>query len=214
MTRLKEEWIKSLNSELDTYEKELINKTGLSLLELSSLANGVNIKSIIHATKHYTVSVIPITSGQGIINYFSESVAAIINRMGFKTMVTENSDVNGIYEAYKHNSTCIFIADDDRFIGINLLNNNFSENTKATARGYVTAFDALCKGVDNREILIIGYGHLGQEMHEFLNQKNVNIKIYDKNPKCVEGIKKEILLDSIEQIKEYPLIMDATNEGG
>ena len=213
MTRLKSEWIKDIKNNLFDFEKDLFEKTGCSLKELSSLANEITIAKIDESASNFKVAVIPITAGQGITPFFSESVAAIINHLGFDTFITEKKDIDGIYEAYKEEATCIFLADDNRFIGINTKNSLYVDNVKATAKGYVTLMEQACGGLYGKEILILGYGKLGRKIFSLLEEKGAISIIYDKDTLVLAGLDKRIILTNTEQIGDYPLIFDATDEG-
>lgn len=213
MTRLKEEWIKDIESDILAYELELTGKIGWTLAELSAAANGISVKQIEKAAADYLVAVIPVTSGEGVIGSFSESVAAILRRMGFCPIVTERTDVDGIYEAYSRDAACLFLADDHRFIGINREKNRLTDNNLATARGYVAALEKAAGGLEGREALLLGYGIVGQKIHEALIHKNVRVKIYDKNRPLLAALRNDMILEDVRDMRKYSLILDATNEG-
>lgn len=214
MTRLREEWIKNIQSGISAYEHELKRKTGMTLLELSAMSNDMDTSQIIKHTSDYNVAVIPVTTGEGIIGTFSQSVASIIRQLGFNAFVTERTDVDGIYEAYLKNASCLFLADDKRFLGINIGRNIISDNNAATAKGYITVLEHVCGGLAGKEVLLLGYGTVGKIMLELLINKDAIPIIYDKNEKLLAGLNEEMILKGSEYIKNYKLILDATNEGG
>ena len=214
MTRLKEEWIRNIEADIVEYEQDLIRKTGLSLLEISGGANGIPVCKIKDAAEKYTVAVIPVTTGEGIIGTFSESVAAIIRYMGFRAFVTDKTDVDGIFRAYELKADCLFLADDNRYIGINLNKNIISDNNRATAAGYITVLEKVCGGLAGKDILLLGYGIVGKIMLDILKEKKAAVRVYDKNSSLLSGLSEDIVLKNPDDISKYPFLLDATNEGG
>ena len=116
MTRLIEDDLKTIS--LKKYDNYLKKVTGADLLKIGEKALNIKVDTKTLADKK--VRVVPITSGEGIISGFSQSVADIIKYIGFENCeVTEHSDVWGYSEAYNDKADIIFAADDDRFISIN-----------------------------------------------------------------------------------------------
>ncbi|HZK02443.1 MAG TPA: 3-methylornithyl-N6-L-lysine dehydrogenase PylD [Anaerovoracaceae bacterium] len=214
MTRLKAEWISDMDVEIQEYDNKLYDKIGMSLLDLAAKANEIGSGRIVDAAKTYKVAAIPIAAGEGIISNFSHSVAAILRQLGFKTIVTEGTDVNGIYEAYDRRVDCLFMADDNRFIGINKTKNLISCNNTATAKGYIAALEQMSGCLKGRQVLILGYGIIGQLMLKIIKAKEGIPKIYEKDPSKTANLPSNMLLSDPNSIKDYPLIVDATNTGG
>lgn len=216
MTRLVEDWIKDISSVIKDYEKDLIKKTGLDYIGLASAASGVSKIKIIQASKNKEVGVVPVTTGLGLIGSFSESVAAIAQCMGFEAFVTEHTDVAGIYEAQQKGAKIIFIADDDKFIALNIEKNMAAENSRSTARGYVAALEGAAQDVKDKEVLVIGCGVVGKEVLAALKEKGANPVAWDIKQEVLKelsdgGLK---VLKCQEEIAGYSLIVDATYQGG
>jgi len=214
MTRLKEDWIRDIERDICEYDRELADKTGMTLLEIAAEANGIHPERIREAAESYIVGVVPVKAGEGIIGTFSQSVAAILQHMGFHAVVTEASDVNGIYEAFRADVRYLFLADDDRFIGIDWSKGRVSDNNAATARGYITALEQAAGSLSGRPVLILGYGIVGEEMVHFLKVKGALPVVYDTDPRKTAGLDPAMVLADIGQMKDYPLLLDATNKGG
>ena len=214
MTRLKEDWIRDIQSDICEYDRELADKTGKTLLELAAEANGIHPDKIREAAEAYKVGVVPVRAGEGIIGTFSQSVAAILQHLGFHAVVTEASDVNGMYEAFCAGAHCLFLADDERFIGINRLKGQVSDNNTATAKGYITALEQAAGFLSGRRVLILGYGIVGEEMVHFLKEKDAFPVVYDIDRDKTAGLNPDMVLTDIKQMKDYPLLLDATNKGG
>lgn len=213
MTRLKEEWISGIEKDLLAYDQRLLDKIGIDLVGLAAKSVGINANILRKAALDLLVAAVPVRAGQGIIGQFSQSVAAIVGHMGFKVMVTDASDVDGIYEAYSSGADCIMMADDERFIGFNVHTGKLSENNQATAKGYIAALDQMAKGLTGKEVLVLGYGCVGKLMVSMLKDRGAIPAVYEKDqgkldPKSPKFIKTK------ELIKNYSLIIDATNTGG
>ncbi len=213
MTRLKEDWIRDIQTGIREYDREIVCKTGMTLLELAAAANEIHPDRIREAAESYKVAAVPITAGEGIIGTFSQSVAAILHHLGFQTAVTEATDVDGIYEAYRTGAHCLFLADDRRFVGINRQKDRISDNNIATAKGYITALEQLAGGLAGHKVLVLGYGVVGQYMVHFLKEKGAYPVVFDIDPAKTADLSREMLLTDIELIKNYPLLLDATNNG-
>lgn len=213
MTRLKEDWIRNIERDIREYDRELAGKTGMTLVELAAKANGINPGRIREKAESLKAAAIPVRAGEGIIGTFSQSVAAILHHMGFQTIVTGASDVNGIYEAVQAGADLIFLADDDRFIGINRLNGRISENNSATARGYIAALEQVAGLLAGQRILVLGYGAVGEIAVRILKEKGAIPLVYDIDEAKTACLDKDMVLPGIEQMKDCPLVLDATNAG-
>lgn len=186
MTRLITEWIADMEEGCQRRDLELKNKTGLSLLELAAKAAGRDVAELRRLSGDVVVAAVPVTAGLGVIGQFAQSVAAILRTTGFNCMVTDKSDVNGIYEAYTKDADLIFVADDDRFLAINTKTKKIGENNLATAAGYVAALESMMnkKGVALKDapVLVLGYGPVGKHTEEILLAKGARVTVFDKDP--------------------------------
>ncbi|MDI9494057.1 MAG: 3-methylornithyl-N6-L-lysine dehydrogenase PylD [Bacillota bacterium] len=214
MTRLKEEWIRGIEASIREYDREIAGKTGMTLIELAAMANDMHPDRIRKAAESYKVAAVPVTAGEGVIGMFSQSVAAILHHLGFQTIVTEAADVDGIYEAYQAGAHCLFLADDRRYVGINRLTGKISDNNIATAKGYVTALERMAGGHSGKQVLVLGYGIVGKCMAYFLNERGAYPVVYDINPERTADLDAGMILKDKESIKNYPLLLDATNTWG
>jgi hypothetical protein len=95
------------------------------------------------ALSAHNVAAIPITSGQGRIGGFTETVGEILAHIGASLIQTSAVDVEGMAEAIDGGAEIIFLADDRRFIAVNLPLKRVVDNGEATARGYGTALELL-----------------------------------------------------------------------
>lgn len=216
MTRLITEWISDIEETIQSKEVQLKAKTGLDYTALAAKVGGCSAQDIARAAQTVKIGVVPITSGQGVIGSFSQSVAAIVGVMGFQSFVTEKSDVDGIYEAYRCGADLLYIADDDRFLTMNLHKNKVADNNVATAAGYVAALEGLAGTLAGKEVLLLGYGILGKEFLKRLRSKGAAVSVHEIDPDKLSALSKEgvPVVSRQEEIVRYNLIVDATNEGG
>jgi len=207
VTRLITEWIADMEEGCQRRDLELKEKTGLSLLELAAKAAGREPDELRRLSGDVLVAAVPVTAGLGVIGQFAQSVAAIVRTTGFNCIVTEKSDVNGIYEAYSAGADLIFIADDERFLAINTKSGKIGENNLATAAGYVAALEAMMnkKGVNimDAPILVLGYGPVGRYAEEILQAHGALVTVFDKDP--FQGKP-----NRPQDIIHFPFILEAT----
>ena len=160
MTRLKPADIVHIPRTLRLYDKELRSKTGCNLLELAEDAAHAN-TTVRRILKETEASVVPITSGGGVIHGFSEAVAAILNHIGVKTMITRTGDIVGIAETYEQGCDLLFVADDKRFVAINTHTRRVVDNAASTGKAYVAALNRMANGLTGKPVLVIGVGKVG-----------------------------------------------------
>lgn len=196
-------------------ERDLISKTGLSYTALAAKVSGFSVNDIDRAAQEIKVAVVPVTTGLGIIGSFSQSVAAIVGVMGFRSYVTELTDVNGLFEAYKSGADIVFMADDDRFISMNLNKKKMADNDSATALGYTTAMEGIIGSFVGKEILLLGCGPLGREFMKCLKKKGAAFSVHDIDSVKLTGIAKQeiTVVESPDEIARYRYVIDATNQG-
>ena len=140
------------------------------------------------------IGIIPITSGNGRINLFSESLHETLQLFNMNSFITEKTDVSGYYEAIKKNANIILMADDNNFIAFNTKNKKISNNNNATGKIYSKILiHSKTETFDDKEVLVIGLGNVGIPAIDTFLSENYSVYIYDKN---------KILMN--ETIKNYP----------
>ena len=221
MTRLKTEWIDYMLDGMNDYNSSLKTKTGFDLAGLVMDTYGISEERFKKYAEKLLIAAVPVTQGEGIIGSFSESVAAIVRSMGFRTFVPDETDVDGIYNAVLMDADVIYMADDERYLAFSRDNGSFGENDYATALGYVMVLRQMMKraGLDiaKEKVLVIGNGRVGEEAVQILLNHEVDFDMYDKDEKAVEAFRSletgKYVLSSPEEIKNYRFILDYTNEG-
>lgn len=220
MTRLRTEDIKHIRQELIAYDQQLLNRTGHTLKGIAFHALNLLVDEFEEVIKPCKVCAVPLTCGQGVINCFSATVSDIISHLGFRSFVAQESDVAGIVQAFESKSDIILLADDDRFIAINVHTKYVSDNIEMTAKGFVAGLDLMAGGLKGKEALVIGCGELGRYTAKILVAMGVFVSVCDINPHLALTLQKEIMdeLETIIQIDndwrstpgKYRHMIDAT----
>lgn len=215
MTRLITNWISDMEASAAGWNYELKRMTGADYIGIGAMVSGWTEESIREAAECEKVAVVPVTSGLGTISSFAESVAAIVKAMGFVAFVTEGTDVNGIYEAHVKDADIVFMADDDRYIALNIRDGSIGDNNIATASGYVEILNRMAGNIAGRQVAVLGYGIIGQLMAEFLSEKGALIAVFDKNPDKKHSVIKDGYqwIEDAAELREYKYIADGTSEG-
>ncbi|WP_370809491.1 hypothetical protein [Bilophila wadsworthia] len=138
MTRLTENDIAGIEAEWATYERRLEELTGDDLLTLAARTLGIDPETARSGVRELRVGAIPISSGEGLIGGFADSLASIAGHLGFEADVLP-ADVPG-FQLAKSGGFDLFIwADDDTYLAENILTGTVGENGRATGRGFATA---------------------------------------------------------------------------
>ena len=218
MSRLQESWLTNLKRDIAAYENELLQKTGLDFSGIAAAANGISRDIIRKAAETFGVAVVTVTAGRGEIGRFAESIAAILSQTGFRADVMPYTDIHGLYSAYNTPGIdFVFLADDDRYVGIDINRRRVSENSRATARGFVAALNAMCpRGLQGNEILVMGCGVVGTIAAQNLASIGATPVLFDKTDAAMR-IGEQFAFPVCrgqEEIRRYPYVYDATSEGG
>ncbi|WP_425059603.1 hypothetical protein SCACP_01980 [Sporomusa carbonis] len=200
MTRLREEDIYDVGANLSYYDRQLIHKVGTNLAGIAAHALGKTPGDFVAIHDTALIGVIPVTCGQGIIGGFSTTVQKIIEFLGFTAFVTATNDVSGLAEAVKKGARIIFLADDNDFVAINLVNGQVSDNGEATGRGYAAALDLMSGGVQGKNVLVIGAGPVGAGAAAFMTAQGARVLVHDIDTEKVEKMRQ--VLPGIEVAKE------------
>jgi len=221
MTRLHTENIEHILQELEEYDQELSDKTGKTLKGIALHAIGLHDDEFEETVRTLKVCVIPLSCGQGIINRFCDTVSGIIRHLGFHSFVARNSDAAGIAEALGKEADIIVLADDYRFVAINVHTKYVSDNNEMTAKGFVAGLDLMGGGLKDKNALVIGCGEVGSYTAKMLVGMGVVVAVCDINPQLSLTLQKEIKdeLKAVVEIDDhrhltsgkYRYIIDATS---
>ncbi len=224
MTRLKSKNIKDISRQLDTYDNELLQKTGHTLRGLACHALGIEEESLKPLMDSISVGVVPIRSGQGILKGFCDTVKHIVQHIGFNAFVTEGTDVAGIAEAVERNAKIIMMADDFRFVALNVKHGRIVDNADATGRGFAAGLDLMVGGLKGQKVLVIGCGPVGQSAALAAVNRGATVSVFDINAHYSNHLAQEIIeltnqsitiepsLDSA--LHSHQLLLEATHSAG
>lgn len=207
MTRLKTSDICKISSGLTVYNNRLQACTGRSLLGIASHAWGVDETELIRQIKRFSIHVVPVTAGQGIITDFSETVGAILRFLGFNAMVADQFDISGIASALEKKADAIMMADDNRFVGVNLHNRKVADNSEATGRVFAAALDLMTGGIKDHGVLIMGCGPVGEAAAEKFLNLGACVVLCDIYPEVALSLREKLsrnLKNSGIQVEENP----------
>jgi len=204
-----------LAEELAAYEAGLTGKTGLTLREIAVRAIGVSDDDLTAAIAKHKAAAVPITAGGGVVTNFSQAVAGILIYLGVDAFPTMETDAAGIAEAVERGADIVFFADDARFVAVNLPKIRVIDNAEATAKGYVTALDAMAGGLKGRRVLVIGgAGQVGWSAVLALKGKGAEVAANDidndrmKSLAVGNGVTVET--DLKEALGRYTIYFDAS----
>lgn len=224
MTRLKPNDIEAISAQLAHYNNELLQKTGHTLRGIACHALGVNEQEILPRLRNVTVGIIPILSGQGIIPGFSETISHIVRHIGLNAFITSGTDVAGIAEAVEKGAQVIMMADDQRFVALNVIHGIIIDNAEATGKGFVAGLDLMSGGLKGQKVLIIGCGPVGLSAVLSAIHWGAEISLFDIDSQRSQELAKTInertgLHVAIEQTLEQAfgssrLFVEATNAAG
>jgi pyrrolysine biosynthesis protein PylD len=218
MTRLRSEDIRFIGDDLARYDAELLKKMGLSLRQIACRAAGLEEAKAHRLLAAVTAGIIPVTSGEGIIEGFCEAVASIVSHVGASSFVTVAADVAGLAEALERGADVVFLADDRRFIALNLSSRIVADNSEATARGYAAALDSLAGGLKGKPVLVLGAGEVGRNALAALRALGARVSVYDPDPEKTRGLGDASWLtvenDLEEALEKHRLIVDASPAAG
>ncbi|MGE4577843.1 MAG: 3-methylornithyl-N6-L-lysine dehydrogenase PylD [Candidatus Methanomethylophilaceae archaeon] len=200
MTRLTEDMIDGIPGTAWKRNESLRQAVGMDLKTLAFRTIGEDPDYF--DLSHYVTASVPITAGLGVIGGFSQSVSAILESMGFRSFVTSNTDIDGVYEALEKEADILFTADDVRYIAYNRRTGAYSDNSFATAAGYAEALDGAAGGLGGKEVLVVGAGLVGTEAVRILTSKGATVSVTDVIPGKAEKLASEYGASAITSIED------------
>jgi len=199
---------------IGTYDAELLHKSGLSLRQIAAVTAGLSEEILCEAFRSEYAAVIPVSAGQGVIKGFTQAVESIIDHLGCPCFITENSDASGIAEGIEKGASVVFLADDKRFVSINLAHKRVIDNDLATGWSYAYALDACAGGIKGQNILLIGAGRVGKHALIALNSIGAKVGIFDIDYSKVQPLMDKYSIKREEDLSaamdRYSLIFDAS----
>ena len=218
MTRLTSELISGMNETIANYDLELIQKSGLTLRQIAARTAGLSEEDLCEAMRSENVSVIPVTAGQGVIEGFTQAVKSIIQHLGCSCFISGASDAAGLAEGIEKGATIIFMADDNRFIAVNLSQKRVIDNAEATGWSYAYALDACAGGLNGQDVLLIGAGSVGKHALRALLSLGAKVSVFDIDESKVQPLVEKFKIKREENLSDalskYSLFYDASPAPG
>ncbi len=224
MTLLTHSDICDISSRLADYDRRLCSTTGHSLLGIAALGYDVDEIQLTRLIRAFSIHVVPLTVGQGIITDFSETVCSILKFIGFDAQVTAESDTAGLASAFEKGADAIIMADDIRFVGINLHTHIVADNSEATGRVFATALGLMAEGISDQPVLVMGCGPVGASAAKTLLQMGAQVALYDMRRSAAIDLQEklsserthpriEIVDNFAANSSKYAYILEATPSG-
>lgn len=224
MTRLKPGDIKDIPGRLAEYDGELLERTGRNLRGIACHALEVSEEDFLLLSKNVSIGVVPIRSGQGVIEGFSHTVKDIVKHIGFNAFVTDDTDVGGIAGAMERGAEVVMMADDSRFVALNVKQGRVVDNTEATAIGFVAGLDLMVGGLKEQTVLIIGSGPVGRNAAPAALHRGAGVSVFDIENQRSRRLAREVeeltgksvhIERSFEDaLRNHFFLVEATNSAG
>jgi pyrrolysine biosynthesis protein PylD len=206
MALLTPEDLKNINMQLEEADASVRRATGLDIKEVCKALYKTR-------PREETIGIVPITSGNGIIGSFSESLLAIIEYFGLEGFITEMPDVSGYYQAVKDEANIILMADDNTFLAHNLENGKIANNQPCTGIIYAEIISRYLHA-DSKDVLALGLGRVGLPGVAHLVKKGFNVYGHDPDEKLLERAVSEFGITpyapDTENPKKFSMIFEAT----
>jgi pyrrolysine biosynthesis protein PylD len=100
-------------------------------------------------------------------------------------------DASGIAEAVEKKADILMFADDNRFVALNMQHRKLVDNADATGRGFVAGLRRMAGSLDNKKVLVLGCGQVGQCAVKALVKTGCHISVYDIEPKAYDRLSRE-----------------------
>lgn len=220
MTRLITADISDIAANLKNYDRELVARTGCSLSGIACCAAEIDEAHIKNLLPKIRVGVIPISSGKGFISGFGEAVLSILLHLGADAFVTRTTDVAGIAESFEKKADIVMLADDERFVALQIRSRSVADNAVCTGKAFATGLSLMAGGLKDREVLVIGCGPVGRSATETLIRMGARVSVYDVQVEPLKEWVKTIAQTADEKIqiaraldpalKRHQFIIDAS----
>lgn len=224
MTRLRTGDIKDISGQLAGYDNQLLHRTGHTLRGIACHALGIPEEDFQCQSKNVTVGVVPIRSGEGVIEGFSHTVKDILKHIGFDVFVTGDTDVGGIAGAVERGAEVVMMADDSRFVALNVKQGRVVDNAEATARGFVAGLDLMVGGLKGQTVLIIGCGPVGRNAALAAFHRGADVSVFDiddrrsrhlaREAEALAGKSVSVERSFEDALRNHRLLVEATNAAG
>ncbi|MDR3204843.1 MAG: 3-methylornithyl-N6-L-lysine dehydrogenase PylD [Deltaproteobacteria bacterium] len=206
----------ALESSLMELENYLLSLTGVNFIALAAKALDKPLGPSKEILARQLVAVVPDTSGEGLIEGFSQALASICALLGTHSFIAA-PDALGFKEAKERGASLTLSSDDKDFLCRSCLHSKSSHNGPATGRGFAQILSLMTgEGPKFRSVLVLGAGPVGLSGAQRLIELGFKPIIYDPNLekalKAVQLAPGALLWDRGlgEIAKDFDLILDAS----
>jgi len=142
---------------------------------------GICTKDIQDNINNLKIAVVTITAGLGKITGFAQTIKNILTHLGFTAFIPVQTDAAGLARAVEDKADIIFMADDVRYVALNLKKSLLVDNIQATGNVFAAALDLMAKGVKDKKVLVFGAGPVGMAAALTLSEFGANVRVHDKD---------------------------------
>ena len=182
MTRLTAMDLSGLTDQA-AYGRLIQGSLGVDLLALGARAADQPVSWIAERLRGHRLAALSISSGQGILPGFTETLAALGREMGLTAEVMPDADEKALRKAEAWGADWVILADDDNFEVRDMGGRVLADNNTATSRAYVAALEILADGsLAGREVLVWGLGIIGRGAAARLSELGAWPLMFDIDP--------------------------------
>ncbi len=217
MTRLVADDISTINDDWHTYDEIIGTALGVDLLELAAGSIGQAREKVATNLAGRKLAAISISSGEGLIGGFAESLAAIGRHLGLEAKAMAAPDEKGFTEAKNWGADFIIYADDHQFIAQNTKTGRQADNNPATSEVFVHALELLHGApLTGCEVLVLGLGIIGRRAARKLAALGATPLLFDpctqRSQEAAKQIQSKILrkTELASALRQTGLVFDAT----
>jgi pyrrolysine biosynthesis protein PylD len=95
------------------------------------------------------------------------------------------------------------MADDVKFIALNVLTGAAADNGEATGRGFAAALTGIAQGLEEKSVLVLGAGPVGISAFTFLKKLGAKAAVFDIDDTKVEKLKDDPGIKIEPDLKEH-----------
>lgn len=200
MTRLTPRMISDMKARLRALDVQLVSSVGVGLRGLAWRSVGLDLN--ISFERAPLVTVVPVSSGEGRIDGFAESLSEIASYLKLRARISSFTDVAGIRDAYEARSDIIMMADDEAFIAFDTNERKLADNSFCTANAYVTALEMAAGTLAGKKVLVVGAGRVGKLGIGMLLNRGANVIVVENDPVAYRWAARERKLETYLMVEE------------
>lgn len=179
MTRLTSYDVLTVN-DWDGYDRRLKLALGTDLPTLAAASAGLAAEDVRRRLAGRKLAAVPVSSGEGVVGGFAESLASIGRRLGLEAAVMSRPDEAGFDLAREWGADIVIHADDDRFVAVDAQGRE-ADNNPATSCVFAAALEMMAdrRSLSGREVTVLGLGVIGRGAARRLAEMGARPLMYD-----------------------------------